>query len=221
MINTPKLKKMYQELQQKLFYMIPEKWDRVYLYASVIERIHKLETGEMFFYYFPKSVLKKNPVNVYEVPNKFDLDDDAYLKLADELYGMIKSIRNEMILEGEEAWSNITVSVEDFRFKIEYGYENLTQSKFTNYERHIIWRYRYLGISLDSFTKKERKIIERYYQTNTKNIKSPKVYTEPMYQRNFKNIIDFNKEHEHFVKDDELQEKQDITEARSQILKLK
>lgn len=221
MINTPKLKKIYQELQQKLFYMIPEKWERVYLYASVLEHPNKLETGEMFFYYFPKSVLKKNPINVYEVPNKFDLDDDSYLKLADELYGVIKKLRSEMRLEGEEAWTNITVSVEDFRFKIEYDYEDLIGSKFTNYERHIIWRYRYLGISLESFSKKERKIIEEYYSFGTGNKKTPKSYMEPMYRRDFKNIIDFNKDHEHFVRDDELQHRQNITEARSQILKLK
>ena len=221
MINTPKLKKIYQELQQKLFYMIPEKWNKIYLYASVIEHINKLETGEMFFYYFPKSVLKKNPVNVYEVPNKFDLDDDEYLKLTDELYGVIKKLRNQMKQEKEDAWSNITVSVENFRFKIEFGYEDLTNSKFTNYERHIIWRYRYLGISLDSFNKKERKIIDEYYKTNTVNKKSPKVYTEPIYTKQFKNVIDFNKKNERFVRDEELKEKQIITETRSQILKLK
>ena len=220
MINTPKLKKIYQELQQKLFYMIPEKWDKVYLYASVIDYPNQLETGEMFFYYFPKSVLKKNPINVYEVPNKFDLDEEQYLKLADELYGRIKKLRQIMRQDGEEVWSNITISVEDFRFKIEFGYENLMRSRFSNYERHIIWRYRYLEISLDSFNRKERKIIEEYYSSKKENSKSPKVYTEPMYNREFKNIIDFNKDHEHFVRDDELYMK-DKGEARSQILKLK
>ena len=221
MINTPNLKKIYKELQKKLFYMIPEKWERVYLYASVIEHPNKLETGEMFFYYFPKSVLKKNPVNVYEVSNKFDLDDDEYLKLADELYGIIKNLRNQMRQEGEDAWTNITVSVEDFRFKIQYGYEDLIGSKFTNYERHIIWRYRYLGISLDSFNKKERKVIKDYYNYGIDNKKTPKVYTEPMYQIDYKNIVDFNKDHEQFVRDDELQARKTISDARSQILKLK
>ena len=221
MINTPNLKKIYKELQQKLFYMIPEKWDRVYLYASVIEHPNKLETGEMFFYYFPKSVLKKNPINVYEVPNKFDLDDDDYLKLADELYGVIKKLRNQMRKEGEDAWTNMTISVEDFRFKIQYSYEDLIGSKFTNYERHIIWRYRYLGISLDSFSKKERKVIEEYYNYGMENKKSQKVYTEPMYQIDYKNIVDFNKNHEQFVRDDELEARKPITDACSQILKLK
>ena len=220
MINTPKLKKIYQELQQKLFYMIPEKWDKVYLYASVIEHPNKLETGEMFFYYFPKSVLKKNPINVYEVPNKFDLDDGAYLKLANELYNTIKYLRRVMREEGEDTWSNITISVEEFRFKIEYGYENLMNSKFSNYERHIIWRYRYLDIALDSFNKKEKKIIEEYYNSRVSNNKTPKIYMEPMYKRNFSNIIDFNKNHEHFVKEDELLI-QDKGEVRSQILTLK
>ena len=57
--------------------MIPEKWDKVYLYSSVLERPNHLETGEMYFYYVPKGVLKKKPVNVYEIPNKFNIDEEA------------------------------------------------------------------------------------------------------------------------------------------------
>ena len=95
MTTTLKMKRLYNEIQQKLFYMIPEKWDRIYLYASVIEGMNNLETGEMFFYYFPKGILKKDPINVYEVPIKFNIEDSKYFKLADELYGVIKKLREE------------------------------------------------------------------------------------------------------------------------------
>ena len=54
MLNTIRLRKIYSEIQNKLFYLIPEKWNKVYLYASVIKQLNNLETGEMFFYYFPK-----------------------------------------------------------------------------------------------------------------------------------------------------------------------
>ena len=54
MLNTAKLRSIYSNIQTQLFYMIPEKWDRIYLYASILEKVNNLETGEMFFYYYPK-----------------------------------------------------------------------------------------------------------------------------------------------------------------------
>ena len=73
------IKDLYSEIRKCLFYMIPEKWDSIFLYASIFEGIQNLETGEMFFYYFPKGILRKEPVNVYEIPNKFNIEEDEYL----------------------------------------------------------------------------------------------------------------------------------------------
>ena len=93
MIENSEIKGVYSEVQKQLFYLIPEKWDRIYLYASILEKMEGLETGELFFYYFPKGILKKNPVNVYEIPNKFSLNEDEYIKLVEKLYKEIKKIR--------------------------------------------------------------------------------------------------------------------------------
>ena len=67
--QTKKIKEIYENIQKKLFYMIPEKWENLYLYASIIDKPKEQSTGELFFYYVPKSILKKNPVNVYEIPS--------------------------------------------------------------------------------------------------------------------------------------------------------
>ena len=89
------IKDLYSEIRKCLFYMIPEKWESIYLYASVIQRDNGEETGEMFFYYFPKSIIKRNPINVYQIPQKFSLDEEEYIKLTDELYDLIKKLRHE------------------------------------------------------------------------------------------------------------------------------
>ena len=102
MLNTSKLRSLYVEIQNKLFYMIPEKWESIYLYASVIDGSEKEYRGEMFFYYFPKGILKKNPVNVYEIPNRFNLKEEDYLKLADNLYYTIQELRQEFKRMGEK-----------------------------------------------------------------------------------------------------------------------
>ena len=33
--HTKKIKEMYEDIQRRIFYMIPEKWDKMYLYASI------------------------------------------------------------------------------------------------------------------------------------------------------------------------------------------
>ena len=43
------------------------------------------------------------------------------------------------------------------KFEIEFDYENLTYSKYSNIERHIIWKYKNLDLPLESFSRKERK----------------------------------------------------------------
>ena len=68
--HTKKIKEMYEDIQRRIFYMIPEKWEKLYLYASVMDRIDGHKTGELFFYYIPKGIFKKNPVNVYEIPQQ-------------------------------------------------------------------------------------------------------------------------------------------------------
>ena len=52
--HTKKIKEMYEDIQRRIFYMIPEKWDKMYLYASVSDLIDGHTMGELFFYYIPK-----------------------------------------------------------------------------------------------------------------------------------------------------------------------
>ena len=91
--NTKKIKELYEDIQRKIFYAVPGKWDELYLYASIIERLGKLQTGEMYFYFMPKGILKRKYVNVYEVPDKYDIDEDSYLHLIELLYDKIKGWR--------------------------------------------------------------------------------------------------------------------------------
>lgn len=199
MYTTPRMKKLYSEIQQKLFYMIPEKWDKVYLYASVTESISKVETGEMYFYYFPKGILKKDPVNVYEVPNKFNIDEQKYYKLADELYGIIKKLRAEYINMNDRAWTNVTISIENFKFKVEYKFEDLKKSQYNSYDRHIIFRYMYLNTSLNTYNKKERAMIESYMRGLHFRKEEKETYTEPIYRIEQNNNIDYQKEDEEIL----------------------
>lgn len=192
--HTKKIKEMYEDIQRRIFYMIPEKWDKMYLYASVTDLIDEHKTGELFFYYIPKGIFKKNPVNVYEIPQKFNLDEKEYLKLVNILYQKIIELREEFKkIELVPTWTNIIMSIEGIKFKIEYDYEDLSKSKFSSYERHIIWRYNYLGIKEEQLNKKEKEIIEKYL-TGEKVIRRRERYEAGIYIKNIKNIVDYDTE---------------------------
>ena len=220
MITDSKIREIYTQIQKQLFYMIPEKWDKVYLYSSVLERPNHLETGEMYFYYVPKGVLKKKPVNVYEIPNKFNIDEEEYYKLADKLYAEIKKLRNMHIKLGEEKWYSIVISIANFKFDVEYNYEDINDSRFNSYERHIIFRYKYLGFPITSYTKKEKRVIQEYLQECRYNKEKIKIYTEPMYEAPFQTIKANSKDSNiRYVKEDEMKALEDKRNIKNQILK--
>jgi len=190
--HTKKIKGIYEEIQKNLFYMIPEKWDKLYLYSSVIDLDNGEKKGELYFYYIPKGILKKKPVNVYEIPNKFNLDENEYLKLVKLLYDKIKMLREEFRKsETGKLWSNITITIQNMKFRVEYDYEDLENCEFNSYERHIIWRYEYLGIGLEQVNKKDKEILNRYL-LGAKTLSKKETYESGIYIRDVENKIAYN-----------------------------
>lgn len=194
MIGLPEEKILYSEIQKKLFYIIPEKWESIHLYASIIDMPHQKPVGEMYFYYLPKGIIKKKYVNGYEIPNLFNIDEEQYSKLITDVYNMIKLLRERTIKAKKRIWSNITISIQNYQFKIEFDYENLRKSDFDSYERHVIWRHKYLSEGEEVLSRKDKKIIEAYEQyVNLNFIPKKDVYVEGIYKQPVKNIIDFEK----------------------------
>lgn len=221
MICPKPLKMAHEEVQKKIFVMLPEKWDRLYLYASVIDHFNRMQTGEMFFFYYPRGVLKKRPVNVYEVPMKFDIDEKQYFRLADDLYESIKKLRKECIANKEKPWNYLTISIEKIKYKVEYGYEELNSSEEAINERHIIWTYKYLNLPYESLNRNEKKVIDKY-------LKSPKeetfTFELPLYTREKGSSVEEIKELEKrmkYVTEDKIEEMEYINShiPKSQILK--
>ena len=192
--TSARMKELYKEIQHSLFDMIPEKWNKIFLYASVIDGRNSLETGEMYFYYIPKGILKREPINVYEVPNKFNLDENSYFKMADDLYGIIKKLRKEYIAINGALWTNIVISIADYTFKIEYGFENLATSPYSNYDRHLVFRYKYLKTGLNSYSKREKQMVLDYIDKEENSNRKVDVYEESLYATPNKNLVNFEKD---------------------------
>lgn len=188
--NTKKIKEIYEEIQKKIFYAVPGKWEELYLYASIIERLGKVETGEMYFYFMPKGILKRKFINVYEVPNKYDIEEDEYLKLINLLYNDIKKLREEFKNSGQPVWSNITISICNNKFKIHYNYDKIIGSAEEYYSHHIFWRYEYLGI--EPHNKQEKLEIDNYLKNRRKGNKKDEEYETGIYLKRKNNIITFD-----------------------------
>lgn len=197
MKGAQRIRALYEQLRKQVFYMIPEKWDSIYLYASVFEIVKNDPVGEMFFYYYPKGIIKKNPVNVYEVPSRFNIEEESYLKLATKLYETIKEIylvyKQE---ENQRLWTNVTIKIENARFTVEYDYEPIVSNEKENQKRRIIWIYENLNFPLESFNKQEKKIIQEYLAYRKIMPKDVHVDTEGIYQnaRNTHNVVSFDYE---------------------------
>ena len=191
--HTKKIKDIYEIIQKMIFYIIPEKWDKLYLYSSVIDKQDGTQTGELYFYYIPKGIIKKKPVNVYEIPSKFNVDETEYLKLVKALYEKIKQLR-EQFRKSEigNIWSNITIIIENYKFKVEYNYEDLLHSQFNSYERHIIWRYKYLNIKPEQMNKKDREIIDRFLN-GVQILYRKEKYEAGIYIKDIENVVAFNR----------------------------
>ncbi len=193
--HTKKVKEIYEDIQRKLFYMIPEKWEKLYLYSSVLDEPDREgKTGELFFYYIPKGIFKKKPVNVYEIPIKFNLDENQYLRLVQILYGKIKELRQEFRKsETKEIWSNLTMSIQSLRFKVEYDYTDLNHSDFSSYERHVIWRYENLGIGEEQISKEDKEVLKRYH-LGARTLARKEHYDIGIYIRDIENVIAYSNE---------------------------
>ncbi|MBR3249455.1 MAG: DUF600 family protein [Clostridia bacterium] len=218
--HTKKIKDKYEDIQKKLFYMIPEKWENLYLYASVIDKAGEESTGELFFYYVPKSILKKNPVNVYEIPTKFNIDENEYGKLVEFLYDEIKELRKEFLATGQELWSNLTIIIKGTRFAIEYGYEDLNNDGLTSYERHIIWRYKYLGLSIDYANKEEKEVLKKYIIDKELNGQGKKeYYNDGIYVKDVSNVVDYQSSEHESTENVEYVASRNTKTSKNQILK--
>ena len=189
------VRNIYINIHSSLIKLIPENWTEIYLYASVVGN----GKGEMYFYYMPKKIIKANPINCSEVPARFGIAEEFYSRQLKELYGVIKFLHNN----SSRRWTNVTIVIKEGIFTIEYHYNNLLKSKFSDEQRRIVWCHKYLHTPIESLSVKNRKLINTYRE---------EAYIEPtIVSMNMRNV-DLN--------DDNNTIPIDSQQVKNQILKL-
>lgn len=189
-VENANIRMFYDKIQKKLLQMIPEKWEKIYLYASVLRLENNKPKGEMFFYYFPKSILKRKPVNSYEIPIKFNLQETPFLQEMNSLYQLIEKLNIECRNQGKAPWNYITIKMENCKFVVEYECEPIITLEEMEAKR-IGWIYRNLKIPFDSLSKKEKQLLIQ--QLGIEKTATNR-YEEPMYKNFIKTKITYQKE---------------------------
>jgi hypothetical protein len=194
MIGFQGEKEFYMQIQEHLFEMIPESWKTILLHTSIIDIPNQKPKGEMYIYYIPKGILKRKPVNCYEIPSLFDIDEEEYSRLIINLYNIIKLLRDNYKKFRKNVWSTVDISCTNNEFVVKYGFENLALSEYTPEERHIIWRYENLNIDLDSLNRKERKVLDYYIrEVNVSLPPHEEVCKTEIFERPAKAFVDYER----------------------------
>lgn len=85
--------------------------------------------------------------------------------------------------------------IHNARFMVEYDYENLKENPLTSYERHVIWRCKYLGITFEQLNKEEKEILKKY-AAGPKILARVERYDAGIYIKDIKNVVAYNKKEE-------------------------
>lgn len=131
------MKMYYSEIASKLDEIIPCEWERVVLYA---EENGSVSSGSFYFYTEDSKYFYSE--NIWE---EFEVDEDEFDELKDELMNIIERLWLEFKESGEDVWSSFTFDLnKDFKFKVEFSYED--NSGLGRMEKVLRWAYDYLGI---------------------------------------------------------------------------
>ena len=195
--ETDKALEIASQIQELIYYIIPEKWKNIELYISMPDI--GIRKGEMFFYYLPNSIFKRQYINCYEVPYMFNISEKEYSDIMSKLYNKFMILKEELNKNNrqvEEIYVHITkekyvyeIATDNIRLRKENIEKNML-SLFSSYENHIIWRYLNLNILPDD--KKEKNIITRYLNTVFPNLGNEKISFD-IIDENIKSIVDFEK----------------------------
>ena len=186
------IEKLYFEIRKSIFNMIPEKCDEVYLYATVIVDDENEESGEMFFFYYPKGIIRKRPVNVYEIPSRFNIEEKEYMKMAEKLYELLKQLRKQCKIYYGIDWSNVTISIKNVEFKAEYNCDDLINSFYSDKDRKLIWQYKYLDYLIEKISKSNKEILDNYLSEEENGMHKIFSHVENFYKKMEKKSIIYN-----------------------------
>ena len=195
--ETDKALEIASQIQELIYYIIPEKWKNIELYISMPDK--GIRKGELFFYYLPNSIFKRQYINCYEVPYMFNISEKEYSDIMSKLYNKFMILKEELNKNNRQV-EEIYVHITKTNYMMEIATDNIVLKRkdirrnmlmlYSSYENHIIWRYLNLNILPDE--KKEKEIITRYLNSEYYNLEK-EIIEFDIIDENIKSIVDFEK----------------------------
>ncbi|PFS14093.1 TIGR01741 family protein [Bacillus cereus] len=145
---------IYQEIGTRVDEIIPGDWEKIYLYAEVLN-----DSTEVFFYFSIPT--KEEFIYSNDIPKVYNVDRKIYKELLFELFDKFEELREEFRKNEQELWTNLTLTIDNSgKFKIEYNSEYILSSEIGSMDRQIIWMYKNLGILPDNEV--DKKFLDNY-----------------------------------------------------------
>ena len=135
-MNYEKINELYSKIANNINAMIPIKWYKVLYYFEV--------SGCILYYAYFYENGKNEPIQLFTIRDKYDIDSNKFLKLRNEITNCAKILNNEFAKANQERWTTLTFTLwSDGKFNVDYGYENLSDTSLM--ERREIWENKYLN----------------------------------------------------------------------------
>ena len=131
-METKKMGAIYGEIANILNEIIPDKWNKIYLYGEVLD-----DFREVYFYF--DSAISKDIVYGHDIPRTYNLDKKTYRQLLRELTKFIVDLHVEYKENNDIVWTNLTFLIDSSgKFNIKFNYDDILKSPFSSGERQII-----------------------------------------------------------------------------------
>lgn len=135
-METKLMEQIYQRIANTLVNIVPEEWEKIFLYAEIRENYKKV-----FFYYYAQS--RVEPVYSLYITDLFNISEDDYDELENELYNCFTRLWEEFRVQEQEQWTSLTFILDSTgKMKINYGYKDI--SELSPIEKQDKWEAEYL-----------------------------------------------------------------------------
>ncbi|KAF1677295.1 MULTISPECIES: antitoxin YezG family protein [Bacillus] len=160
-METAKIEQLYQKIAEKINDMIPSEWMRVTLYAEILD-----DSREVYFFFNTQE--DEEYIYSHDIPENFQVSNRIYKNMLLDLQDLFDELRDEFKKQSSDIWTNLTLNLErNGEFSIDYDYEDVLASKYTDTERQVIWEYKHLGIT--PMSESSRKFLEQYLNEQSDN----------------------------------------------------
>ncbi|ETT52996.1 hypothetical protein C162_08591 [Paenibacillus sp. FSL R7-269] len=151
-----KVEKLYQLIGNKLVGIIPDEWDKIYLYAEILP-------GSRIVYFYYNSTTQNELIFGQSIPEVYGVDDQIYNRLDRELIEYFVELNAESLKSSPEPWTNLTMYLDQSgKFNIDYSYDEVL---FSPAQQFTIWKYENLGLHpTDEFA---QSYLNEYLKTKT------------------------------------------------------